>query len=143
VEQSTPHNYFSFVSNLMEQYKLPNMDFSDFLEARRKDFEALIAVNRIATKGFETLAVKQAEIVRNSLEDVQLAMQQLLPVGGARDPNANQAIQQALQKTFSNIRELADAAQESQSEAFEVVRTRVEQNIEELKSLARTKKMNQ
>ena len=140
MEQSTPPNYFSFVSKLMEQYKPPNLDFSSFLEARRKDFETLTAVNRIAVKGFETLAVKQAEIVRNSLEDVQLAMQQLLPTDSAKDANPGQAIQQALQKTFTNIRELADAAQESQSEVFEVVKTRVEQNIQELKLMAQTKK---
>lgn len=140
VEHSTP-NYFSFVSNLMQQFKLPDLDFPAFLDARRKDFDALTAVNRIAVKGAETLAVKQAEIVRNSLEDLQLVMQQLLPVGGnGKAGNSRETIQQALQKTFTNMRELADAAQESQSEVFEVVRTRVQQNIDELKGLVRPSK---
>jgi phasin family protein len=140
VQQSTP-NYFSFVSNLMQQFKLPDFDFPAFLEARRKDFEALTAVNRIAVKGVETVVIKQAEVVRNALEDVQLVMQQLVATGnGGKLASSSEAVQQAVQKTFANVQELADAAQESRSEAFDVLRVRVEQNIEELKSLAGSSK---
>jgi phasin family protein len=137
MRQAAPPNYFAYVSDLMDQFRFPELDYAAFLEARRGDFDALTAINRIGLKGLETVAVKQAEVVRSSLADLRLVMQQLRPSGGGKGTSSNKAIQETLQKTFKNIRELAEAAQKPQSEMFEVLTRRVEENIGQLKELVR------
>jgi phasin family protein len=138
MRQSTAPNYFAFVSNLMNEFRLPELDFAAVLEARRKDLDALVAVNRLQFKGLETVALKHAEVVRHSLQDLHLIIQQLLPRGGsAKRAHSNKTIEQALQTAFRNVRELADAAQKPQYEVFDIVRRRVEQNIGQLKDLVR------
>jgi phasin family protein len=138
MRQAAPPNYFAYVSDLMDQFRFPELDYAAFLEARRGDFDALTAINRIGLKGLETAAVKQAEVVRTSLEDLRLVMQQLRPSGGSgKGAGSNKTTQKTLQKAFKNIRELADAAQKAQSEMFEIVSTRVQENIGQLKELVR------
>jgi phasin family protein len=138
MRQAATPNYFSFVSELMDQFRFPELDYAAMLEARRKDFDALTEINRIGLKGLETVAVKQAKVVRTSLEDLRLVMKQLRPSGGSgKGASSNKAIQETLQRAFKNIRELANAAQKPQSEMFEVVTTRVQENIGQLKELVR------
>jgi phasin family protein len=121
----------------MEQFKLPDVDVAAFTEGRRKDIEALAEANRIAVEGMQSLAMKQAQMMSSYVEQLRTALQQLTPSAGA---NPTESVQQALQKAFSNMRELAEAAQKSQSDVFDVVRTRVQQNMDELKSLVQRRK---
>lgn len=46
---------FMDVSHLLEQFKVPGVDVSAILEARRKDIEALVTANRQAYEGMQLL----------------------------------------------------------------------------------------
>ena len=135
-----PTGPFVDIAKLMEQFKLPGVDISSIVEARRKDIEALTEANRIAFEGMQALAQKQAEILQKSMQQAQAAMQNM----GSGQPGAgggNQAelIQQALQTALANMRELAEMAGKSQAQAMEVVGKRVQENIEDTKKLFQPK----
>ncbi len=137
-------NPFQFVDfgKLMDQYKLPGVDFGALVERQRKDIEALTEANRIAAEGIQALAKKEAEILQKTMHDVMAAMSKAATGG---DPMANaskqaELAQQAFGKALANMRELAEVAARSQSDAYAVISKRVQENIQELTGLMQHKK---
>ena len=126
-----PSKLFDDIAKLAQQYKLPGVDIDAVLQGRRKDVETLLEVSRIAQSGAESLAQKQAEMLRASLEDLRSVLStQATTEGGKPD-----AVRQAAQKALGNVGELAQIALKSQSAAFDAVRQRTQENINELKGL--------
>ena len=126
-----PSKLFDDIAKLAQQYKLPGVDIDAVLQGRRKDVETLLEVGRIAQSGAQSLAQKQAEMLRASLEDLRSVLSaQATTEGGKPD-----AVRQAAQKALGNVGELAQIALKSQSAAFDAVRQRTQENINELKGL--------
>lgn len=137
-------NPFQFVdlTKMMEQYKLPGVDFGALVERQRKDIEALTEANRIAAEGMQALAKLEAEIMQKTMQEVMAAMSKAATGG---DPMANASrqadlAQQAFGKALANMRELAEVASKSQSDAYAVISKRVQQSIQELTALMQPKK---
>lgn len=138
--QGTPAGLFGDFSKLIEQFKLPGIDLNALMEARRKDIEALAAANRTALEGAQALSQKQAEILRTTMDQLQSFVKQMTATGTATPASAGELVQQTLQRAFASMRELAETAYKSQSDAFAVVNQRVQENIQELKALLQPKK---
>ena len=134
---ATSPNPFTDFTKLLEQYKLPGVDMTAVIEARRKDIDAITEANKIAYEGMQALVQKQAEILSRSMQEIQAAAQKLAAGGDPASAMARQGefVQQGLQTAFNNMRELAEMAQKSQAEALAVMTQRAEQNIEEAKRL--------
>ena len=49
---------------------------------------------------------------------------------------------EGFEKALANMRELAEMASKSQREAFEVVRKRIEENVEDIRNLGKNPQMN-
>jgi phasin family protein len=125
---------FVDIAKIMEQFKLPGIDMSAMVEARRKDIEALTQANKVALEGLQSLAQKQAEILRESMEGAQSAMQRLATGTTLANPaQQGELVQQAFQKALANMQALAEMAGKSQAEAFEIISKRVQQNIKDSK----------
>ena len=141
MDQPNPTNLFNEFTKMMQQVQLPGLDVQAIVEARRKDIEALTEANRIAFQGMQSLAQKQTEILRTTLDQLRSLMQQMssqTPMENAA--KSSELVQQGLQRAFDNMRQLAEAAARSQTDAFNVVNQRVQQNIEELRTMLQTKK---
>jgi len=125
----------------MEQFKVAGIDMTAIMEARRKDFEALTAANQTALQGMQALGEKQAEILRTTLTELQSLLQQAAQLGSVAEKSAktDELVQQALQKALANMRELAEAGYKAQADTFAVVSKRVQENIQELKTLLQPK----
>lgn len=134
---ATSPNPFTDFTKLLEQYKLPGVDMTALIEARRKDIDAITEANKIAYAGMQALVQKQTEILSQSMQEIQAAAQKLAAGGDPAEAMARQGefVQQGLQTAFNNMRELAEMAQKSQAEALAVMTQRAEQNIEEAKRL--------
>jgi phasin family protein len=133
---AAPQKLMSDFTKLFEQFKLPGIDLNAVLESRRKDIDALAAANRTALEGAQALGQKQIDVLRTTIDEVQSMLKQSRDTPAA----ARELVNQAVQKAFANMRELADVAYRSQSEAAAVVSRRVQENIEELKTLVQAKK---
>jgi phasin family protein len=136
--KTAPQQLMSEFTKLFEQFKLPGIDLNAVLESRRKDIDALAAANRTALEGAQSLAQKQLDVLRTTIDEVQSMLKQSKDVPAPAA--ARQLVSQAVQRAFTNMRELADVAYRSQSEAVAVVSRRVQENIEELKTLVHAKK---
>ncbi|MGF6595449.1 phasin family protein [Paraburkholderia sp. BL10I2N1] len=140
MEKPDAANPFGDFTKMLEQFKLPGFDVPAIMEARRKDVEALVAANQTAFQGMQSLAQKQAEMLRTTLGELQALASQMSSSGGVASPQAAELVQQTLHKALANMQQLAQAAYQSQAESYAVIQKRVEENVEELRALLQQKK---
>ena len=138
---ANPNMPFMDVKELLAQFKVPGVDINALMEARRKDIEALVTANRQAYEGMQLLAHRQAEMLKEAMAEWQAATEDMM---SGKSPGTGAAKQaelgkQTFEKALANMRELAEMATKSQSEAWEVVTRRFHENLEELKKLMHPK----
>lgn len=135
-----PGNLFAEYTKMIGQFKLPGVDIPALLEARRKDIEALAQANTTAIAGVQSLAQKQAEILRTTMSELQSVVGKLNAQGVAPAANTGEVVQQALHKALVDMQELADTAWRAQADSVAVVTKRVAERVEELKALLQPNK---
>ena len=138
---ANPQMPFMDINQLMEQFKIPGVDLGAMMEARRKDIEALVAANQQAYEGMQKLGQRQAEMLRDAMAEWQTASAQLM---SGQTPSAGAAKQaelgkQALERALANMRELAEMATTSQTQAWNLINQRFQENLEEFRRLAQPK----
>ena len=134
---ATPFTQITDFSKMLESFKFPGVDMTSLLEARRKDVEALAEANTLAYEGMQALVRKQTEMLNASAHEIQAAAGRM----SGDNPTESMAkrgafVQQSLQTAFGNMRELAEMAQKSQTEALAAISKRAEQTMRELKALS-------
>ena len=140
MERPDAANPFGDFTKMLEQFKLPGFDVPAIMEARRKDVEALVTANQAALQGMQSLAQKQAEMLRSTLGELQSLATQFNPSGGVPSTQTAELVQQTLHKALADMQQLAQAAYQSQAESYAVIAKRVEENVQELKTLLQPKK---
>jgi hypothetical protein len=80
-------NPFGDLSAMLEQFKVPGVDMSSFIEARRKDVEALVEANKAAYEAMQALARTQADMLTRTMQSIQESAKGL-PSGAAGVPDA-------------------------------------------------------
>lgn len=137
-ERSMPQALFASLGGLgktLEQLNLTSMA-STIAEGRRKDLSALVAANKKSYEGLQAVVARQTAMLKSAIGDWQALTGNLSAKGsnaglGQMDEVARQTFTLALQ----NIRELGELAARSQAEAFDIVRRRIMENVEEVSAL--------
>ena len=123
--------FFDF-TKLMSQFQLPGVDFATPVDRERKNIEALAKANRIALEGWQRLVRRQAEMLQETMKKVVADASQQ----DAKKKRADLA-KEGFEKALANMRELAEITTQSQKEAFDVVRKRIEENMEGIRNLGK------
>ena len=131
---------FVDITKILEQFKLPGMDISALMEARRKDVEALTQANQIAYQSMQALAQREAEILQQTMAEWQGAMAGM----AGKSPTemaakGTELATQAFGRALANMRELAEMASKSQTQTYEVLNRRFQENLEDLRKLMQPK----
>ncbi len=127
------------VGKLMESMKLPGLDVNALLEAQRKNIEALTQANQLAYAGMQELARRQAEIFQRAMTQWQSAMAQMGSMSPGSVSGQADLARQAMEKAIAGMREMAEAAVQAQSPAWQVIQKRTEEGIAELTRLSQRK----
>ena len=131
---------FVDITKILEQFKLPGVDIGALMEARRKDVEALTQANQIAYQSMQALAQREAEILQQTMTEWQGAMAGM--AGKSPTEMASKGTElatQAFGRALSNMRELAEMASKSQTQTYEVLNRRFQENLEELRKMMQLK----
>ena len=130
--KETGFNPFGDLTKMFEQFKVPGVDMSAIVDARRKDIEALVEANKAAYEGMQALASKQAEMFQQAMQGIQ---------GAAGSDPAKQAelARKACEKALSDMKELAEIARKSQTDAMASITQRATQNMQEIKKMMQPK----
>jgi len=128
---------FADVSKLMSEFKLPGIDVESVLASQQKNIQALTTANQLAFEGFQAVARRQSEILRQTMEQTSSMISELMAAGSPEDKVAKQAdlVKLAFEKALYNARELAELVAKSNSEAADVINKRVSESLEEVKAV--------
>ncbi|MDM0046723.1 TIGR01841 family phasin [Variovorax dokdonensis] len=120
--------------------RLQNMNLgtaaSAIAASRRKDLEAMVKANQKAYQGLQSVVARQTEMLRNSIAEWQSTVK-TMPGGDAKQNIAklDEMGRASFKRALDDIRELAEMAAKSQADAFEIVRGRIEENVEEVREM--------
>lgn len=140
-DSTADFNPFRDLTKTFEQFKMPGMDTNSFVDARRKDVEALVAANKITFEALQGLAKAQTDMLTQAMQGMQESAKDAVAgttKGGDMTKQA-EAAQKAWQKMLSDMKHLAEMAQKAQVEAMKGLTERAKENIGEMKGLAHTK----
>lgn len=128
--------FFNFdVKKFAGDLKLPNVDLDSIVASSRKNIEALTQANRIAFEGFQAVAKRQVEIMRETMTEAASVLRNVMSGSPTDAKVAPEVLKKAFEAALANMRELAEMTSKANSEAFDVIQKRVTDSIEELKSL--------
>jgi len=128
--------FFNFdVKKFVGDLKVPNVDLDSIVSSSRKNIEALTQANKIAFEGFQAVAKRQVEIMRETMTEAASVLRGMMSGGSGDAKVAPEVLKKAFEAALANMRELAEMTSKANSEAFDVIQKRVADSIEELKSL--------
>lgn len=135
-EYSNPFLNFD-VQKLLADMQLPGANTEALLALQKKNIEAVVSANQVVAEGMQAVARRQAEIAHESVRDLNTRLGEIMDGGKAADPLAKQAelLQDAIEKTTQNMTEMSDLIRKSQTEAFEILRRQVADNLDEVREL--------
>jgi phasin family protein len=126
------------IKEIFDRFKLPNFDLDAFIATKQADIDAVTRATAIALAGAQNVADKQAELLKSTLGEVGEALKTVRD--DAKNPTEllgkqRDLVQSALSKTIESMKEMAEAAQKSQAEIFEVASERVRTNVEQVREM--------
>ncbi|MET3443295.1 phasin family protein [Variovorax paradoxus] len=113
---------------------------SKLLANGQKDLQTLMQANQKSYQGLQTVVQRQTEMIKNAIVEWQTAAKEM----PGKDPKANLAKldelgRQSFQRAIDDIKELANLAAKSQADSFELVRQRIQANVDEVTKLLQRK----
>jgi phasin family protein len=125
---------FGDVTKMMAQFKIPGIDMSAIVEARRKDIESLAEANKAAFESMQALVRKQTEMMSEAMQDMQNAAKS--GAGGVADPTKQaELVRKGFEKTLAGMQELAEMARHAQSDAMANITQRATKQMQDIKAL--------
>lgn len=125
------------VSRLIADMKVPGVDVDSIVSSQKKNIEALNAANKMVFDGFQTIVKRQAEILRQTVEDTSALSSRLTSVDSPGDHFVRQTelAKSALETNLANARELVEMMTKSQNEVLNLLSARVSQSMDEMKNM--------
>ncbi|MDA0340322.1 MAG: phasin family protein [Proteobacteria bacterium] len=135
-KQSNPFNNFDFQS-FFANAKLPGLDFETLIAAQKKNIEAFVGANQIVAEGYQAVAKRQTEVAQGAMQDAQSQMSELMASGAPEDRIAKQAdlVKTGIEQAAQSMREMSEVIQKSQAEAFEILKRRMDESVDEIKDV--------
>ncbi len=124
------------VSKMMSDFKVPGVDIEAIMASQKRNIEAVTAANQLAIEGMQAVVRRQAEILRQTMEETSAMVTEMMSAGSPEDKMAKQAelVKTAFEKALANMKELAEMVAKSNTEASNVISQRVSESLEELKA---------
>ena len=126
------------VSKMLGDMKLPMVDMDAIMASQRKNIEALTNANKLAFEGIQAVARRQADVMRQMIEEISGMVSELMSASSPEERVSKQAdlAKAAYEKVLGNMKELAEMLAKSNTEAAEVITSRISESLDELKSMA-------
>ena len=128
---------FAEVEKVFGAFKLPTVDNGAVVEAQRKNVEALAEANKLVFEGWQAIAQRQSEIVREAAGEFTSAVRDLTAEGDSvekRIAKQTDLVKRGFEQSLANARELTELGVKSQGEAANRLSHRFVESLDEIKS---------
>jgi phasin family protein len=114
--------------------KMPGMD--GLLASQERNIEALRQANQLAIEGLQTIARRQAEIVRAGMEEASTLLRDMTKQKSPEEHVTYQteAAKKALSQSIANARELTEIITRATNEALDVLNKRLGESLDEMRA---------
>lgn len=140
------YNFFAFTPERMKDFFGPQAmqnflnpaRFDSVMAVQQKNVDALIEANRVAIAGYQELNQRLVSLFEESLAKAKDRANELQ----GQQINADTATQNveimrtAFEKAVADVQELGEMAQKANMGAFDVIKARVEEAMEEFRTAA-------
>jgi phasin family protein len=115
-------------------------DTETFIAAQQRNIDALASASQIVVDGARTIAQRQGEMVRSSVDQLMSAGHDVLSMKATDLQPADQLAKAKAQyeAAVNNAKELAEIAMKAQGEAVAVLSKCVMANIDDLKAMSKS-----
>ncbi len=121
-------------NKMADMFKMPSFDAKAMADSQRKTVEAMTAFNRVAYEGGQAIAQRQAEIVREAVDESLKAIKELAEAAPEqRMVKQAELAKEGYEQLLANVRELSEIATKANQEALDLVNTRVTAALDEFK----------
>jgi phasin family protein len=122
------------MTKMFGNFQAPGVDMQSLMSSQRKNIEALTQANKLALEGMQAVFKRQAEILKQSIEESASAGRELT-AGSAQDKVAKQTeiTKAAFEKALSNARELSEIVAKANGEAVDLLNKRFAAMLDEFK----------
>lgn len=127
-------------TKLFGEFKVPGFNFEALAAAQRKNIEAITAVNQAAFESIQTIARRQAELVRQGFEESSSLLNAVMSSPTPEDKVIRQAeaSKAAVDKYLANARDIGETISKYNYQAIETVSNRLNEGLEELRDIIKT-----
>lgn len=128
--------FFDFdISKYLGDFKVPGVDVDSLVSSQRKNIEALTQANKLAYDGLQAVVKRQAEILRQTVDEIAQATKDIAEPGNPQDKAAKQAelAKDTFERSLSNLRELSEMIAKANTEAFDLLNKRFTQSLDEVR----------
>ncbi len=124
-------------TKFMADFKLPAFDVEKLMASQRKNLEAVAAANKLAAEGAQTVFQRNAEIMRENVEELTSLVQSMSVAGEPQDKAARQAdlTKGAYQRAVTNLKAINDTVAKTNDKVFNVLNKRVVESLDEARGL--------
>ena len=121
--------------SLFTNSKLPHFDFDSLIATQKKNIEAFVGANQIVAEGYQAVAKRQTAVAQGAIQDAQSQMSELMAGGTPEEWIAKQAdlVKTEVEQVAQSMREMSELIQKSQAEAFEILKRRMDESVDEIK----------
>lgn len=135
--QTNPFAAIDF-TKFMADFKLPAFDLPMFdadklMASQRKNLEAAASAGKLATECVQSVFQRNAEIMRENVEELTSIVQSLSEAGEPQDKAARQAdlARGAYQRAVTNFQAINDTVAKTSDKVFNVLNKRVVESLDE------------
>lgn len=137
----TPFDHMD-ISKMFSKFSVPGVDWQEVMASQQKNIAALTEANQRLMEGAQAVMQQQSQIMTQAMAELTSASQDLMKEG---DPQASaqkrfDLAKSSFETAVANMRELAEVAGQSNSEAMEIINKRAAVAFEEIKTLIQSKK---
>ena len=125
-------------TKFFDQTKLPGFDMEAMMAAQKKNMDALVEANKAAAAGYQDLFKKQIAIFEETMAEAQKHMKSFdsTKLDAESAKAQGELAKAAFEKAIGNMQALAETAQKSNAEAYEIVSARIKESMVELQDMA-------
>ncbi len=123
-------------TKMFEMPEISAMNGNALVEGQRKNIEAMMKAQQVASAGYQTMFEKQVAMMQDVFAGMQGQIADLSKAPSATDAATSQVelAKKSYEDAMTNLNELAEIAQKANTEAFAVIKDRVEESFTELKA---------
>jgi phasin family protein len=136
---TTQANPFAAFQNFTAFQAPAAFDASAVSAFYQKNFETLVQANAVLTEGAQTVATRNAEILKDVAAEAPGALRSVIEGKNPNEFIANQVdvVKRGIERATANARELAEIVAKAQSEAVDIIAKRVAASLDEVAGAAK------